>query len=107
MKTISVKRDAYKKLVKFYKQHVGDRRSAEWDAIFSCNPDKEAWPRHDYGYSHADDREYVHKRSKLLRKLVRIALADRPDGGRFFINKRGVFVKPEGEEIRQIASFNW
>ena len=108
MKTISVKKDAYKKLVKCYKKHAGDHRSDEWDAIFSCNQHKEAWPVHDYGSSYPDDREYAHTRYKLLRKLVKIVLADRPGiGGRFFLNKEGVFVRPEGEDIRQIASFNW
>ena len=107
MQTIFVNIDDYEKLVKCYELHVGVRRSTEWDAIFSCNQFKEAWPRHDYGSSHPDDREYVHTRYRLLREIVKVVLADRPDGGRFFLDKHGVFVKPEREAIRQIISFNW
>ena len=106
MRTIRVYQDAFQRLVKCYEQHVGDRRSAEWDAIFSCNPDKKAWPCYDKGYSHPDDREYVHTCYKLLRKIVKIVLAKRPEGSRFFLNEEGVFVKPESEAIK-IASFDW
>ena len=107
MRTISVKSKGYQKLVRCYKQHTRDGQWPEWDAVFSCNPDREAWPVHDYGYSDPDDREYVHDRYKLLRKIVKIVLADRPEGGRFFLDEAGVFVKPDGEDIRQIISFNW
>ncbi len=106
MQTISVNRDDYEKLVRCYEQHVGDRRSYDWEAIFSCNPDREAWPCHDKGSSHPDDREHAHTRYRMLREIVEIVLADRPGGGRFFLKKDGVFVKPEGED-KQIASFNW
>lgn len=106
MRRINVYGDDYFRLVRCYQQHVGFPRS-DWDAIFSCNPYKEAWPCHDRGYSHHDDREYVQTRYLLLRKIVEIVLTDRPDGGRFFIKRDGVFVKPDGEGVRKIASFDW
>lgn len=109
MQTISVTRKRYQKLVRCYEEHVWewDRRRAEWDAIFSCNQFKEAWPVHDYGYSHADDREYLHTRYRLLREIVEVVLANDPCGGRFFLNEDGVFVKSEEGDLSQIASFNW
>lgn len=107
MQTISVNRDDYKRLVRCYKQHTRDGQWPEWDAVFSCNQNNKAWPAHDKGRSHCDDRENVYRRFSLLREIVKIVLADRPIGGRFFLKKDGVFVKPEGEDIRQIISFNW
>ena len=107
MQRIRVKVRAYKKLVKCYRKHTSKPRSPEWDAVFSCNPNREAWPCQDYGYSQPDDRVNVQMRYKLLRKLVNIVLDNRPDGGRFFLHREGVFVKPEWEDKRQIAYFEW
>lgn len=107
MRTIRVKRKAYQKLVRCYKQHVWDHRLGEWDAIFSCNPSREAWPCDYYGYSDPNDRGYLQKRYKLLRKLVKIVLADRTEGGRFFLNEDGVFVNPEWQGLYPIAYFDW
>ncbi len=107
MQRLKVKVRAYKKLVKCYRQHTSKPRSREWDAVFSCNLYSEAWPCQDYGYSQPDDRVNVQMRYKLLRKLVKIVLSDRPEGGRFFLKTDGVYVKPEGEWIRKIASFDW
>lgn len=107
MRTIRVKRKAYRKLVRCYKKHARGHRSAEWDAIFSCNLYKEAWPCDYFGYLHPVDRVNVQKRYKLLRKLVKIVLADRPEGGRFFLNEDGVFVNPEWQGLYPIAYFDW
>lgn len=107
MRTVIVYKDAYQRVVKRYEQHAIGRPSDEWDAIFSCNPDRKVWPSYHLGYSDPDDRMYVRAPTKLLRELVEIVLADRDLGGRFFINKEGVFVKPEYEEQRQIVSFYW
>jgi len=107
MQTLIVYRDEYQRLVRCYELHVGDRRSAEWDAIFSCNPQKEAWPCHDIGYSDRDDREYAHNRYRLLRTLVGIVLGDRPDGGRFFLDETGLYAKTKLAELYQIANFDW
>ena len=107
MRTVIVYNDAYQRVVKRFEQHAIGRPSDEWDAIFSCNPDRIVWPSYHLGYSDPDDRIYVRAPTKLLCELVDIVLADRDLGGRFFINKEGVFVKPEYEQQRQIVSFDW
>ena len=108
MHTVTVYSDAYQRLVAYYQQYVPSPRADDWDAVYSCNTHRESWPCPGFGFLPPENRVFVQARSKLLRELVDIVVADRPnEGGRFFINKEGVLVKPEYEEQRQIASFDW
>ena len=107
MRTIPVYRDAYDRVVKCYQKHIEfRRRSPEFDAIFSGNPDKQVWPVDTYGPSDPDDRKSDQCKYKFLNELVEIVLAHRDLGGRFFINKSGLFVKPEGFDMYQLVSFH-
>ena len=78
------------------------RPRADWPAIFSCNQYQKVWPFRSYGYT--GPVTDIQGEIPRLDEIVEWVLEMRPEGGRFFINDEGVFIKPEDDDI-QIAEF--
>ena len=79
------------------------RPRADWPATFSCNKSHEVWPFHNFGPT--GWKIYLDGQIPRLDEIVRIVLNDRSEGGRFFVNDNGVFVKLNRDDIQQIARF--
>jgi hypothetical protein len=72
-----------------------------WWAVFSVNRHEMVWPFVCYGYTPEDKREYVRLADyTLLRNIAQDFLSNvDEDGGRFFVDKHGVFgIKGEDEK---------
>ena len=74
------------------------RPRADWPAAFSCNFRKEVWPFVSYGLTYEEHRRHLKGKIELLDEIVERVLAERPSGGRFYLNDRGVFSDAEGNE---------
>ena len=74
------------------------RPRADWPAAFSCNYKREVWPFVSYGLTYDEHRRHLKGEIELLDEIVEGVLAERPSGGRFFLNDRGVFLDAEGNE---------
>lgn len=77
----------------------------DWPATFSCNHFGEVWPPPGYGFTCPDDRMHVQGHYPLLDEIVGIVLAERPAGGRFFLNDEGVFIPDCVSEKQQIVEW--
>ena len=94
-----------------YFQDVQIRPRARWPAAFNCNERGDVWPFARYG--HTGPMGNLRGQIPRLDEIVKVILAERPkvapwehvQGGRFFINNEGVFIKPEGVGYVQIAEF--
>ncbi len=94
-----------------YFQDVQIRPRAGWPAAFNCNERGDVWPFARYG--HTGPMGNLRGQIPRLDEIVKVILAERPkvapwehvQGGRFFINNEGVFIKPEGVGYVQIAEF--
>lgn len=76
----------------------------DWPASFSCNRKKEVWPWIGYGFSDEKDRIHLQGEVPLLDLIVDIVLRERWLGGRFFINEKGVYLRPDDPHVL-IAQF--
>jgi len=77
----------------------------EWWAVFSANGHEQVWPFVCYGVTPIEERRYVPEEGhKLLFDVARYFLSNVDDeGGRFFINTKGVFcIKGEIENKHSI-----
>ena len=75
-----------------------------WPASFSCNMHREVWPFAGFGPTPQGKRQYPIGSIPLLDRIVEVVLSRRSDGGRFFLDDRGVFIRPKDKYI-QIAQF--
>ncbi len=76
------------------------RPRADWPATFSCNQYGQVWPFGSYGHTPEGERLYLQRQISKLDEIVAIVLAERPEGGRFFLRDDGVFVRPGESDIR-------
>jgi hypothetical protein len=84
-------------------QDVQINPRADWLATFSCNNCRELWPYVTPGVTLECQREYLQRKLPRLSEIVKIILEERPGGGHFFIDRRGVFMGPEGSPVQQVA----
>ena len=73
--------------------------------VFSVNSRGQIWPFACNGHTHEADRWYVEGLSPVLDAVAMELLETRPPGGRFFINEKGAFFKPDSAWI-QFAEFS-
>jgi len=85
-------------------QDVQIRPRWGWSASFSCNKSKEVWPFSGFGPTPKSKRQYLEGFFPSLDRIVEVVLSMRSEGGRFFIDERGVFIRPEDKYV-QIAQF--
>lgn len=90
------------------------RTRHDWWAVFSVNHKEEVWPFVCYGVTPKEKRQYVPlEEHKLLRYIEGCFIENvDEDGGRFFINKSGVFfIKGENETStstpEQFVEWKW
>jgi hypothetical protein len=78
-----------------------------WPAVLSTNRLREVWPPPGRGYTLIDDRRRLHGQFPFLREVVDAYLDERPRGGRFFVDERLAWYKPEagGDPLYPIALF--
>ncbi len=84
-------------------REVQIRYRTDWPAVFSCNKYGEIWVFSTYGYTRSSRRVRIIG-NRLLEKIVGIYLQRRPEGGRFFVDESGVYIRPEDGFV-QIISF--
>ena len=72
-------------------------------AAFSTNAAGELWPFRQWGYTAGQNRDSVSGIFRLLDKIAAEYRKVRPSGGRFFIDRCGVYFKPESNEIQFVA----
>ena len=51
-----------------------------------------------FGLTYEEHRRHLEGEIELHDEIVERVLAERPSGGRFFLNDRGVFLNAEGNE---------
>ena len=77
-------------------------RGWPWPAVFSCTKKygvNKVWPAIGRGWSREENRSYVEGDFPLLDQIVAIILIEREEGGRFFINENGVYIRPDEPHI--------
>jgi hypothetical protein len=86
------------------------KRRSEWWAVFSVNRREQIWPFVCYGVTPEEKRQYVSlEEYPRLHELGGnfISSVDE-EGGRFFIDERGVFfIKGEKEEVEPEQFIEW
>ena len=86
------------------------KRRSKWWAVFSVNRREQIWPFVCYGVTPEEKRQYVSlEEYPRLRELGGnfISSVDE-EGGRFFIDERGVFfIKGEKEEVDPEQFIEW
>ena len=94
VKLLSISLDEYEK---FFDIQI--KRRADWWAVFTVNKDEQVWPFVCYGLTPKDLRQYISiAEFPLLHHVAGNFLSNYDGGGRFFIDKRGVFsIKGESE----------
>lgn len=76
------------------------RYRLDWPAAFSINSKCEIWPYVTNGLTPHEIREDVRGVSPVLRHVGDFFLGVRENGGRFFVDDRGAFYKPETQYIQ-------
>jgi hypothetical protein len=113
-KPLRINRREYQSLQDLQKEQLKKRR-AHWPAIFSVNRLWEVWPFVCYGPTPVRDRDIVDlDKYPLLRDVAGI-LIHRPEheeGGRVFIDPRGVFCikgecEKQGTQPEQFIEWKW
>ncbi len=73
----------------------------DWPAVFSLNANGDLWGWRTFGPTPEQEREDVSGCSPLLDQVAGIYSVQREECGRFFIDQRGAFFKPEvGAEVQ-------
>jgi hypothetical protein len=72
-----------------------DKRRKDWHAVFSTNFSENTWPFETYGLTPEKLRKEIQAKSPILVRIAGIYIEVRPSGGRFFINREGVFLRPD------------
>jgi hypothetical protein len=72
-----------------------ERFRPDWPAVFNTNQANEIWLWKRWGNTPRAERTYVEGKSRIIDIVADEYLAQRPDGGRFFIDDRGAFYSPE------------
>lgn len=82
------------------------RKRHHWPASFSLGVYGEIWPFQSWGYHRPDKRENVRGRSALLDAIAARYRAERPEGGRFFLDERGAY-RPVGSSKVPFLQFKF
>ena len=69
-------------------------------AAFSCNNKGQVFLTVKDGFHNENERFYIEGQSKFLDLIVRECLKKRRRGGRFFVNRRGVYFKESTDSYR-------
>jgi hypothetical protein len=79
-----------------------ERFRLDWPAVFSTNQANKIWLWKRWGNTPHAERIYVHGKSRIVDFIADEYLAQRPDGGRFFVDDRGAFYSPEIDGMKLV-----
>ncbi len=79
----------------------------DWPATFSINSNSVIWPYVTNGLTPHEIRENVRGVSPALDQIGDFFLGVRENGGRFFVDERGAFYKPDRHEIQFVEFRIW
>jgi len=83
----------------------GEPIQPAWPVYFSCNGKAEIWVSHPpFGKTPSSARAPLQGTSDALDEIVNLLLAVRPEGGRFYVEERGVFLAADGEPVLRFAT---
>jgi hypothetical protein len=99
VKTLPITQAEFQEFCDLQQKHRWD-----WPAVFSANASGEIWAFRTYGHTPTAEKENLRKCSKLLDWVADVYSVKRDECGRFFIDERGAFFKPnKGEPIQFIV----
>ena len=73
------------------------KRRSDCVASFSVNEKREIWMYVTHGWTKEEKRKYVLGECPVVERIAEVYLAERPEGGRIFLKKKGLFYKPCGK----------
>jgi len=95
VKTIRITSAEFRQLCELFQKHRLD-----WPAVFSTNRKGDIWGFQRSGPTPEAEREYLNGCSGLLDQVAGVYSEQRVECGRFFVDHRGVFYKPQDEEFQ-------
>ena len=101
MEHFELTRDQFEVMRKY---QVNQRR--DWPVALSCNCHRDIWPPIGLGFTHPRDRMYLQGRIPILGRIVEVVLAERPEGGRFFVDDNGIYISRGEFGTEQVANLS-
>ena len=81
---------------------LGEKDSAKWPVMFSCNGSAQVWPSNSSGHSIERERRQLAGQYPVLDEIVSEVLRKHKKGGRFGVNRTGAFYAGTEDKIATI-----
>lgn len=98
--TMLMEREILEEIVRLVMMHRRD-----WPAVFSANMIQDLWPQSQFGRTAHRNRMQLRGAIAALDEIADQLLQVRPEGGRFFVNHEGAFMKDEQCSLVQFIRF--